>query len=187
MRPTRRSMVTTLAIMAFSTGILCVAQTGAAPASPGYAERFVTVELGGKLQVLDWGGSGRPMILLAGLGYDAHVFDGFAPKLTQRYHVYAISRRGFGASSAPTPNSENYSADRLGNDVLAVMQSLGIERPVLAGHSIAGEELSSIGTRYPDRVAGLVDLFATGGGTRPCIYSAANCGPDPCVRRCEDQ
>lgn len=159
MRPTR-SMVTTLAIIAVSTGILCAAQTGAAPATPGYAERFVTVEPGVKLQVLDWGGPGRPMILLAGLGYDAHEFDSFAPKLTQRYHVYAISRRGFGASSAPTPNCENYSANRLGDDVLAVMQSLSIERPVLAGHSIAGEELSSIGTRYPDRVAGLVYLDA---------------------------
>jgi len=158
MRPTR-SMVTTL-IIAVSTGILSAAQTGANPSAPGYAERFVTVEPGVKLQVLDWGGSGRPIILLAGLGYDAHAFDSFAPKLTPRYHVYAISRRGFGTSSAPAPNCENYSADRLGDDVLGVMQSLDIERPVLAGHSIAGEELSSIGTRYPDRVAGLVYLDA---------------------------
>jgi len=158
--PPARSMLTKLAIMAVSTATLCAAQSGAAPASPGYAERFVTVEPGIKVQVLDWGGSGRQMILLAGLGYDAHEFDSFAPKLTPRYHVYAISRRGFGASSAPTPNCENYSADRLGDDVLTVMQSLGIERPVLVGHSIAGEELSSIGTRYPDRVAGLVYLDA---------------------------
>lgn len=158
MRP-KRSVVTTL-IVAVSTGILCAAQTGAAPAAPGYAERFVTVEPGVKLQVLDWGGSGRPMILLAGLGYDAHEFDSFAPKLTPRYHAYAISRRGFGASTAPTPNCENYSADRLGDDVLAVMQFLGIEHPVLAGHSIAGEELSSIGTRYSDKVAGLIYLDA---------------------------
>jgi non-heme chloroperoxidase len=159
MRPTR-SMVTTLAIIAVSTGFLCAAQTGASPDAHGYAERFVTVEAGVKLQVLDWGGSGRPMILLAGLGYDAHEFDSFASKLTPRYHVYAISRRGFGASSAPTPNCENYSVERLGDDVLAVMQVLGVERPVLAGHSIAGEELSSIGTRYSDKVAGLIYLDA---------------------------
>src|SRR5258707_4207643 len=30
--------------------------------------------------VLDWGGSGRPVVLLAGLGFTAHVFDGFAEK-----------------------------------------------------------------------------------------------------------
>ena len=44
--------------------------------------RWVTVEPGVRLEVLDWGGSGRPLVLLAGLGMTAHVFDGFAEKLT---------------------------------------------------------------------------------------------------------
>ena len=40
--------------------------------------QFVTVEDGVRLEVLDWGGSGRSIVLLAGLGFSAHVFDGFA-------------------------------------------------------------------------------------------------------------
>jgi pimeloyl-ACP methyl ester carboxylesterase len=48
----------------------------------------------------------------------------------------------------------------LGDDVLAVLAGLKLERPVLVGHSIAGEELSSIGSRFPDRVAGLIYLEA---------------------------
>jgi non-heme chloroperoxidase len=122
--------------------------------------QMVTVEPDVKLEVLDWGGTGRPLILLAGLGNTAHDFDKFALKLTGAYHVYGITRRGFGASSAPKPDCANYSADRLGDDVLAVMDALKIEKPVLAGHSIAGEELSSIGTRFPERVAGLIYLDA---------------------------
>jgi pimeloyl-ACP methyl ester carboxylesterase len=51
-------------------------------------------------------------------------------------------------------------ADSLADDVLAVLDSLGIRAPVLIGHSIAGEELSSIGSRHPERVAGLVYLDA---------------------------
>lgn len=129
-------------------------------ATTQYTERFVTVAPGVRLQVLDWGGNGRPVILLAGLGFDAHEFDSFAPRLTPRYHIYAITRRGFGESSAPAPEDDNYSATRLADDVLAVMSALNIRHPVLVGHSIAGEELSSIGTRYPDRVAGLVYLDA---------------------------
>ena len=125
-----------------------------------YKEEFVQVEKEVKLQVLDWGGTGRPLILLAGFGLDAHEWDSFAPKLVSRFHVYAITRRGFGASSAPKPNCENYSAERLGGDVLAVMDALKITRPILAGHSFAGEELSSIGTRYPNKVAGLIYLEA---------------------------
>ncbi len=122
---------------------------------------FVPVAPGVKLEVLDWGGTGRPLVLLAGLGYDAHDFDTFASKLIGQYHVYGISRRGFGESSSPPPTAANYSADRLGDDVLAVIDALHLkQRPVLVGHSIAGEELSSIGSRHPKRVAGLVYLDA---------------------------
>jgi pimeloyl-ACP methyl ester carboxylesterase len=122
--------------------------------------QFVTVEPGVRLEVLDWGGSGRPLIFLAGNGDTAHSFDNFAPKFTGHNHVYGITRRGFGASSHPAPANGNYSANRLGDDVLAVMQALGIERPVLVGHSMAGEELSSIGSRFPGKVAGLIYLDA---------------------------
>jgi pimeloyl-ACP methyl ester carboxylesterase len=47
--------------------------------------------------------------------------------------------------------------------VLAVLDALKIERPVLVGHSIAGEELSSVGSRHPERVGGLIYLDAVYG------------------------
>lgn len=118
---------------------------------------FVEVEKDVRLEVLDWGGSGRPLVLLAGAGNTAHVFDDFAPKLTGEYHVYGITRRGFGASAY---SGSDYAADRLGDDVLAVLDSLKLTKPVLVGHSLGGEELSSIANRYPNRVAGLVYLDA---------------------------
>ena len=121
---------------------------------PQHNVSFVTVDKDVKLEVLDYGGSGRPMIFLTGLGGTAHEFDLFAPKFTATHHVYGITRRGYGASSAPA--NGNYSADQLGDDVLAVIDSLKLDRPVLVGHSIAGEELSSIGSRHPEKVAGLI-------------------------------
>ena len=84
-------------------------------------------------------------------------------KFTAHHHVYAITRRGYGVSSWPEPTDANYDSDRLADDVLAVLDALHIERPVLAGHSIAGQELSSIGTRHPEKVAGLVYLDAAYG------------------------
>jgi len=122
--------------------------------------RYIPVDTKVKLEVLDWGGSGRPVVFLTGLGNNAHIFDYFTPKFTPQYHVYGITRRGYGNSSHPVPTGSNYSADRLGDDILAVLDSLKIARPVLVGHSIAGEEMSSIGSRHPDRVAGLVYLDA---------------------------
>lgn len=113
-----------------------------------------------RLEVLDWGGSGRPLVLLAGMGNTAHIFDKFAPKLAATYHAYGITRRGFGASSAPPPSGATYSADRLGDDVLAVLDVLKLDRPVLIGHSLGGEELSSVASRHPEKVAGLIYLDA---------------------------
>ena len=121
---------------------------------------MVTVEPGVRLEVLDWGGSGTPLIFLAGNGDTAHRFDGFAPQFTTQHHVYGITRRGSGASSSPVPANGNYSADHLGDDVLAVMKALDINRPVLVGHSMAGEELSSVGSRFPNKVSGLIYLDA---------------------------
>jgi non-heme chloroperoxidase len=129
--------------------------------STNHLVQMIPVEKGVSLEVLDWGGTGRPLILLTGLGDNAHIFDEFAPKLTARYHVYGISRRGRGASSKPEPNDTNYSASRLGEDVLAVIDGLHLNKPVLIGHSIAGEELSFIGSNQPQKVSGLIYLEAT--------------------------
>ena len=119
--------------------------------------RFVTVGDGVRLEVIDWGGTGRPLILLAGGGDTAHVFDDFAPKLSAGCHVYGITRRGFGASGF---SAKNFGPDRLGDDVLDVIDSLKLTRPVLAGHSLGGEELSSVASRHPERIAGVIYLDA---------------------------
>jgi pimeloyl-ACP methyl ester carboxylesterase len=133
------------------------------PADPSpHTVQFVTVEPGVKLEVLDWGGTGRPLVFLASLGDTAHAFDQFAPKFTGKYHVYGITRRGFGESSDPTPDNDNYSSDQLGDDVLAVIAAIHLNKPILVGHSIAGEELSSIGSRHPEKVSGLIYLECSG-------------------------
>ena len=122
-----------------------------------HTQHFIPVADNVTLEVLDWGGSGRPLVLLAGLGNTAHVFDSIAPKLSRHFHVYGITRRGFGASSVP---KTGYTADRLAKDVIAAINALSLQRPIIAGHSIAGEELSEIGMEFPERVAGLIYLDA---------------------------
>jgi alpha-beta hydrolase superfamily lysophospholipase len=113
---------------------------------------FVTVDKGVQLEILDWGGSGRAIVLLAGSGLTAHVFDGFAEKLAGRYHVYGITRRGFGASSHP---ESGYTEQRLADDVLQVLDSLHLVKPVLVGHSMAGGEMTTLAGEHPDRLGAL--------------------------------
>jgi pimeloyl-ACP methyl ester carboxylesterase len=140
--------------------IQCMPDVSAQPHPASHDTRFIAVEPDVKLEVLDWGGTGRPLIFIHGMNQTAHDFDGFIPKLGGGYHAYAITRRGAGRSSAP---DTGYSADRLGDDVLAVMDSLRIVRAVLVGHSYGGAELSAVGSRHPERVAGLVYLDAAMG------------------------
>jgi non-heme chloroperoxidase len=115
--------------------------------------RFVAVSPGVSLEVLDWGGSGPPLVFLSGLQDVAHGFDDFAPRFTDRHHVLAITRRGYGASSQ-TPSGYDL-ATRVA-DLEAVLDSLRLERVVLIGHSIAGDELTAFAGAYPTRVSGLV-------------------------------
>jgi pimeloyl-ACP methyl ester carboxylesterase len=146
--------------IALTIALSCLGAIGALVRAQTPRVSRIAVETGVELEVVDWGGPGRPVVLLAGNGQTAHSFDEFAPRLARFYHVYAITRRGFGASSKP---ATGYRTDRRADDVVAILDSLRLERPVVAGHSLGGEELSSIGSRHPDRVAGLIYLDASTG------------------------
>jgi len=119
--------------------------------------RFITVEPGVQLEVLDWGGRGEPLVLLAGLGDNAHVFDEFAYQLNDRFHIIGITRRGFGRSSQP---ADGYDVGTRARDDIAVLDALGIDRAIFVGHSIAGTEMNVLGAEWPGRVRKLVYLDA---------------------------
>ena len=123
----------------------------------GHKVTFVTVEPEVQLEVLDWGGTGETMVLLTGLGDNAHVYDQFAYQFTDRFHVIGITRRGFGRSSQP---AHGYDLDTRARDDIAVLDKLNIRQAVFVGHSVAGTELSKLGAVYPDRVKKLVYLDA---------------------------
>lgn len=118
--------------------------------------RFVTVDSSVRLEVLDWGGTGRPL-LFVGCYLSAHVYDQIAPKLTDGFRVYAVTRRGVGASDRP---STGYDPQRRAADILEVMSALGMQKPILVGNSCGGGILHSLGAEHPERVGGLVYLDA---------------------------
>ena len=115
--------------------------------------QFVTVDKDVTLEVINWGGSGQPVVLLAGMGNTAHIFDMLAHKLTPVYHVYGITRRGFGISSAP---ESGYSVDRLGDDVfLRLHLDLGVQQRESAGlrpASSSGRRPQQMKSSHLDRI-----------------------------------
>ncbi|MBL7698774.1 MAG: alpha/beta hydrolase [Chitinophagaceae bacterium] len=137
-------------------GAACSSQVKTPQNIPSPVIHFVPVEKNVQLEVIDWGGAGQSIVLLAGGGNTAHVFDDFAPKLARYFHVYGITRRGFGASQFSPVDDKS----RLAKDILVVLDSMNIHNPVLAGHSIAGVELSEIARVSQNGVSGLVYLEA---------------------------
>jgi len=117
---------------------------------------FVNVN-GIRLHYLDWGGNGPTLIFLAGMGCSAYIFNKFAPRFTDRFRVLALTRRGQGDSDYP---ETGYDADTLTQDIRQFMDRLNIEKAILAGHSLAGVELTHFAAMYPTRVEKLVYLDA---------------------------
>jgi pimeloyl-ACP methyl ester carboxylesterase len=159
-RSRARNFVVCLPAISLAASTAACAQERPPSQHPSGPEvQFVTVEDDVRLEVLDWGGSGRPVVLLAGSGLTAHIYDEFAPRLTDCCHVYGITRRGYGASSRP---DSGYDDQRLADDVLQVLDSVRIDAPVLVGHSMAGGELTTLGNQHSNRLAGLAYLDALG-------------------------
>lgn len=133
------------------------APSAAAPDDPSpHQVRMVTVDTSVRLEVLDWGGAGRPL-LFVGCYLSAHVYDDIAPKLVDQFHVYAVTRRGVGASDRPPTG---YDPQRRADDILQVIDGLGLRKPILVGNACGGDILHTLGGQHPDRIGGLVYLEA---------------------------
>jgi pimeloyl-ACP methyl ester carboxylesterase len=84
-----------------------------------------------RLHYLDWGGPGRSLILLHGLASSCRIWDFMAPILAERFHTFALDQRGHGLSDQPG----SYTFDDTTGDLVAFIEALNLERPVIAGHS----------------------------------------------------
>jgi non-heme chloroperoxidase len=153
---------TTTLIAAFTVASLSVSlasfaqQLDSQDTSP-HKIQFIEVEKDVSLEVADWGGEGPVVVLLAGIGGTVHSYDQFAPKLAKSFHVYGITRRGFGASSKPPLG---YAIQILAHDVEKVIDALNLTSVLLVGHSIAGQELDIVAVEDADKIKGLVYLDA---------------------------
>ena len=116
------------------------------------------IEVNGiRLHYLDWGGNGPILLFLAGMGCNAHIFDRIAPRFTDQFHVLALTRRGHGESDHP---ETGYDINTLTEDIRLFLDALKIDRVILAGHSMAGVEMSHFAAIHPERLLRLVYLDA---------------------------
>jgi pimeloyl-ACP methyl ester carboxylesterase len=108
---------------------------------------------GVRLHARDWGGSGRPVVLLHGLASNARIWDGVGPRLAGAgLRVVALDLRGHGDSEQP---ASGYDFASVGRDLEAALAGLGLRRAVVVGHSWGANVALQYAADRPGAVTGL--------------------------------
>jgi 3-oxoadipate enol-lactonase len=97
-------------------------------------------------------GHGKPLVLLHGFPLDIGVWDAILPLLENQFEVLLPNLRGFGKSESTT---RDYSLSNMADDVAGLLDHLGIEKSIIAGHSMGGYIALAFARSYPDRLLGL--------------------------------
>jgi pimeloyl-ACP methyl ester carboxylesterase len=102
---------------------------------------------------------GEPIVFLHGFPESHRTWREVAPALAEDFRVIAPDQRGFGASDRPE-GVENYRADKVVEDQIALADALGLDRFTLVGHDWGGAVAWLAALRHPDRIARLVIVNA---------------------------
>jgi 3-oxoadipate enol-lactonase len=116
--------------------------------------RQIEVEPGIRLAVNVSGTPGKPVIVFSNsLATSYGMWDEVVELLAPHACLVRYDTRGHGQSDAP---EGGYTIDRLGQDVLAILDALGMSRAVICGVSLGGLTAMWLGIHAPDRVSGVV-------------------------------
>ncbi|HUF05524.1 MAG TPA: alpha/beta hydrolase [Aridibacter sp.] len=120
------------------------------------------IELPGRpsLEIIDQGDpKGTPLVLLHGVTDSCRSFDLAMRYLPGAVRAISVSHRGHGGSDKP---SEGYNTNEYAADLLALLDALGVESPVIAGHSMGSMTAQRFAFENPERLSGLVLVSAFG-------------------------
>jgi pimeloyl-ACP methyl ester carboxylesterase len=92
-------------------------------------------------------GAGRPVVLLHGLASNAHIWELVAPYLVDKgLSLYALDQRGHGLTDKP---DDGYDFQHFDSDLAGFIDQMGIEHPVVAGHSFGGSVAVDYAAHHP--------------------------------------
>jgi haloacetate dehalogenase len=119
---------------------------------PGF--KHLDMRTSGAVIRLRHGGSGPPLLLVHGNPENHTCCYKVAAKLAQHYHVVLPDLRGYGDSSLPDPgpNNINFSFREMACDLIEVMEQLGYQRFMVAGHDRGGRTTHRMCLDHPERV-----------------------------------
>jgi pimeloyl-ACP methyl ester carboxylesterase len=103
-------------------------------------------------------GQGEPVVLVHGYLVSQRSFDAVLEPLSRRFQVFALDLPGHGESDRPS--SYPYSIDAFADTVLRVLDSIGLSRVSLVGHSMGGAVALNVAANYPESVERVVAIDA---------------------------
>jgi N-formylmaleamate deformylase len=114
-----------------------------------------TDHAGLRLHHLSYGEDGRqPMLIIPGITSPAITWEFVAEELQADFAVTVVDLRGRGLSG--TPPEGGYAMDDYADDMEAVITGLGLDRPVVVGHSLGARVAAALGARSPALTGALV-------------------------------
>ncbi len=108
----------------------------------------------GTIHFDDGGAGGIPVVFVHSFGGSSAHWTAQLAHLRSSRRAVALDLRGHGRSAAPAGN--DYAAESLARDIAAVVDSLGLQRFVLVGHSMGGSAAIAYAGAHPERLAGLM-------------------------------
>ncbi|KAJ6021809.1 Alpha/beta hydrolase fold-1 [Penicillium herquei] len=102
--------------------------------------------------------NGLTFIFIHGLGSSENYYFAVLPHLTSKHRCITIDTYG---SARSTYTNDTISIPGIAADVIGVLDALNIPKAVVVGHSMGGLTVTEIGSRYPDRVVGVVAIGPT--------------------------
>jgi pimeloyl-ACP methyl ester carboxylesterase len=96
-----------------------------------------------------------PILMVHGLGSSQNYWMPVISKISPKFRCIALDSYGAGRSKS---NGEKVTLDGLAEDAVALLDSLNIEKAVIAGHSMGGTITCIIASRFPERVLGIVPV-----------------------------
>ena len=108
-----------------------------------------------------YGGTGKPLVLISGLGYPLWQWHRMVPFLAEQFRVIAFDNRGVGQSDKP---EGPYTAQMLAADTAGLLDALGIEKAIIVGHSMGGFIAQSLALDFPSKVEKLILCSTNFGG-----------------------
>ena len=108
-------------------------------------------------------GEGMPLVLISGLGYSLWQWHLMVPYLEKHFHVITLDNRGVGQTDKP---AGQYTASMLAKDTIGLLDTLGIDKAVVMGHSMGGFVAQAMALEYPERVSKLILASTNFGGPR---------------------